>query len=56
MSVLVSSNWQHVDINECEVEGACSQECTNTPGSFKCSCIEGYELRMDGKTCKAQGE
>ncbi|XP_071956697.1 low-density lipoprotein receptor-related protein 4-like [Antedon mediterranea] len=43
------------DVNECLIDGTCSQICTNTDGSFKCSCIDGYELRPDGKTCKALG-
>ncbi|XP_072034176.1 low-density lipoprotein receptor-related protein 4-like [Amphiura filiformis] len=44
-----------LDIDECQVEGICSQDCRNTPGSFKCSCVEGYLLRPDGLTCKAKG-
>lgn len=33
------------DINECVVGGQalCEQECINLPGSFQCSCYEGYE-------------
>ena len=34
-----------VDINECaDDNGECDQICENTPGSFTCSCLEGYEL------------
>jgi fibulin 1/2 len=29
----------------------CSQECINTPGSFKCGCQSGYRLSADGITC-----
>lgn len=43
------------DINECEIPGMCSQGCYNTKGSFKCSCIEGYELDPDGRKCRAKG-
>uniref|UniRef100_A0A0K2U8P7 EGF-like domain-containing protein n=1 Tax=Lepeophtheirus salmonis TaxID=72036 RepID=A0A0K2U8P7_LEPSM len=32
------------DINECKEYGKCSQICYNTPGSYKCSCKEGYHL------------
>lgn len=37
--------------------GACSQTCTNTYGSYRCSCAEGYILQPDRISCKAkQGE
>ena len=41
-----------VDINEC-VEGThnCEQICSNTEGSFTCSCRESYSLNEDGNTC-----
>ena len=33
------------DINECEVNnGGCSHDCTNTLGSYSCSCAHGYVL------------
>lgn len=35
--------------------GTCHQQCTNTKGSFKCSCADGYELEPDQKTCKGTG-
>ena len=31
--------------------GNCSQICTNTPGSFSCSCRSGYARDADNKTC-----
>ena len=41
-----------VDINECNAGTArCNQICTNTIGSFICSCITGYELTSDQITC-----
>ena len=41
-----------VDIDECEeMTSGCQQKCTNTNGSFTCSCVEGYELNIDNKTC-----
>ncbi len=43
------------DFNECEVDGTCSQECHNTNGSYHCSCVEGYQLKVDGRGCKALG-
>ena len=34
-----------VDVDECAVEnGQCEQNCTNTIGSYNCSCIEGFNL------------
>lgn len=35
----------HADINECSIQnGACSQICNNTVGSYFCSCLAGYHL------------
>ena len=40
------------DINECEVSnGGCDHICTNTAGSFQCSCNQGYGLGSDGSSC-----
>lgn len=46
------------DIDECQFEydPVCSQLCMNTIGSFECSCMKGYVLRPDGRTCKATGD
>ncbi|XP_064613092.1 uncharacterized protein LOC135476878 [Liolophura sinensis] len=42
------------DVNECQTgNGGCSQTCSNTVGSFTCSCKPGYQLDADGRTCKA---
>ena len=39
------------DINECNTDkGGCEQVCTNTVGSFICSCYTGYTLSY-GKFC-----
>ena len=39
------------DINECNTDkGGCEQVCTNTVGSFMCSCHIGYTLSY-GKFC-----
>ena len=33
-----------IDFNECDVNnGGCEHTCTNTVGSFSCSCDEGYQ-------------
>ena len=40
------------DINECQHNnGNCDHSCTNTNGSYVCSCNMGYELSPDGHTC-----
>ncbi|XP_060554180.1 mucin-like protein isoform X1 [Ruditapes philippinarum] len=43
------------DIDECSVDysGAdkCEQNCTNSDGSFMCSCFNGYELNTNGHSC-----
>ena len=40
------------DINECNSgNGGCSQTCTNTLGSFQCSCASGYQLSSNGRSC-----
>ena len=40
------------DINECyERSDDCDHLCTNTIGSYNCSCRDGYYLHQDGKTC-----
>ena len=42
---------QHADVDECATVSTCHQdaECTNTLGSFQCSCNTGY--RGNGFTC-----
>ena len=37
-----------IDIDECSVNnGGCEHNCTNTEGSFVCSCVEGYSLERN---------
>uniref|UniRef100_A0A8C4R8P3 EGF-like domain-containing protein n=1 Tax=Eptatretus burgeri TaxID=7764 RepID=A0A8C4R8P3_EPTBU len=39
------------DINECTSSNTgCSQVCLNTPGSFHCSCLSGYEFSTGSNT------
>ena len=38
------------DIDEC-TEDPCDHNCTNTDGSFTCSCNNGYELDDNGRSC-----
>ncbi len=40
------------DNDECLANtDGCDQVCTNTIGSFQCSCIDGYTLSSDGRSC-----
>ena len=42
----------HTDVDEC-AEGldGCDHNCTNTVGSYYCSCMDGYVLEADNHTC-----
>ena len=41
-----------IDIDECLADtDNCDQICTNTIGSFQCSCIDGYTLSPNGQSC-----
>ncbi|XP_019615701.1 PREDICTED: uncharacterized protein LOC109463369 [Branchiostoma belcheri] len=40
------------DIDECSAaNGGCDHVCTNTLGSFQCSCVDGFNLNVDGHSC-----
>ena len=34
------------DVDECS-ENVCPQNCTNTIGSYQCSCWDGYDFPVD---------
>ena len=42
-----------IDIDECDTNtSTCEQLCSNTIGSFVCSCMDGYRLNVtDNSTC-----
>ena len=45
-------NILHADIDECDINnGGCEHNCTNTIGSFVCSCNVGYNLTENGLNC-----
>lgn len=40
------------DLDECTMGvHSCEQSCHNTPGSYSCSCEEGFQLRADKRHC-----
>ena len=39
------------DIDECRWPDSCTNACNNIPGSFECSCPDGYFLSSNGKVC-----
>ena len=42
-------------MDECNTNnGGCNQTCNNTYGSFKCSCIKGYQLAADNLSCNGK--
>ena len=41
-----------LDIDECAGQHGCSQICSNTQGSYRCTCKEGFKLQLtDRRTC-----
>ena len=40
------------DVSDCATNnGGCAHMCTNTEGSFVCSCRTGFTLASDGRGC-----
>ena len=51
MTIFVHSS----DINECaENSDGCEQMCTDTDGSFVCSCRDGFRLGSDRRSCDGE--
>ena len=45
----------YADIDECATNnGGCESDCTNTIGSFSCSCGTGYKLDGNGLNCTGE--
>ena len=41
-----------LDINECKLgTDLCAHNCTDTYGSYRCSCLTGYASASDGISC-----
>ena len=44
-----------LDSNECNtMNGGCEHSCSNTIGSFVCSCFAGYELDTNDRNCSSK--
>jgi len=44
-----------VDVNECNsLNGGCAQTCSNSAGSYRCSCRAGYTLASNSRDCNGQ--
>ena len=42
----------HTDVIECTSDnGGCEQTCDNVPGSFTCTCEDGYYLETNRLNC-----
>lgn len=49
------SSINSTDVNECTAtNNTCDHVCTNTEGSYICSCRPGYFLDSDGKSCRGK--
>ena len=47
----------YIDINECsEGTAGCAHVCTDTIGSYICSCDQGYHLDSEGQTCNGKSK
>ena len=47
--------YNALDIDECtENSDGCVQICTNTDGSYQCSCRSGYRLSRNGFQCNGK--
>ena len=53
--MVILSYQTHVVVSECGFNnGGCSQKCSNSSGSFVCSCREGFVLLSDGFSCQGK--
>lgn len=54
-SFLIVTTLYLSDADECKINnGGCQHFCTDTPGSYTCSCKPGYKLMSNGRSCQGQ--
>ena len=55
LKLIVKRNFillHKIDVDECATNnGGCGHYCTNTIGSFVCSCYTGYTLHGNERSC-----
>jgi len=51
INILIEYIYVLLDIDECMEYNDCHQICTNTFGSYECSCDPGFVLMDDNRTC-----
>ena len=49
--IIKTGKCYFTDINECAGSHDCSHGCSNTNGSFQCTCPEGLFLSDDRRNC-----
>ena len=55
--VVIVLYFSQPDTDEClRSNGGCEQSCSNTIGSFICSCFSGYELDINGLDCSSKSD
>ena len=49
---MIYATFIYTDVDECALGiSGCNQICTNTIGSYVCSCYHGYQTLSDNSTC-----
>lgn len=52
LKITMSTLYFSLDVDECATgNGGCQMGCTNTIGSYECTCDDGFVLSFDGHTC-----